>query len=261
MRQSFLLVLLVLFMTSLLCFVGCSRDSGIIDIPIDPDIPDGWVIKNMFIRDIEISISESRPAQVMVTVYGGSHPDTCVAVHEVYHKREGNIIYIQATKTVPGTDIVVTCGTAVTEPQKHVSIGEFTVGEYKVIANGIEQMFRIEEDESWIIRNSPFIDDFEILISESRPAQVTVNVEGNFWEACIPFLETHQKQEGNSISIQIIEKIPSGIRCPLRKDRPSAYLHLPRGFTGYQSQVSIGEFTAGEYTVEVNGITEVFVIE
>ena len=257
MRQSFLFITIVMLITSVVCFVGCSRDSGI-DIPIDPVIPDGWIIKNMFIRDIEISISESRPAQVMVTVHGGSHPNTCVAVHEVYHRREGNTIYIQATKTVPGTDGFI-CGQAVTEPQKQVSIGKFAVGEYKVIADGIEQVFRIEEDESWIIRNNPFIDDFEILISESRPAQVTVNVEGNFWEACIPFLETHQKQEGDTISIQIIEKIPSGIRCPLRKERPSTF--LPHGFAEYQSQVSIGEFAAGKYIVEVNGITKEFVIE
>lgn len=265
MRQLFLFMSIVMLITSVVCFGGCSRDSGIIDIPIDPDIPDGWVIKDMYIEDIGISISESTPAEVLVTVYG-SDCCGCAAVHEVHYERRENSIYIQATKAVPGYP--VTCPTEVIDIQGQVSIGDFSTfpaGEYKIIANGIEQVIRVEDDEIWITRN-PYIENFKISISENRPAQVTVNVEGYFWEACIPFIKTHQKQEGNTIYIQIIGEIQSGIDCPLLKDTSylsAGLLHSIQDaiLNEYQNEVSIGEFAVGKYIAEVNGITKEFVIE
>ncbi len=265
MQKLFLLI--ALLTTSIVCFVGCSRDDlGIKDILIEDEeiLPDGWVIEDLYIEDVGISISEDSPAQVMVTVYG-SHSHGCAFVHEVHHERQGNIIYIQATKGVGGPGI--TCTTIVAELKKQVSIGAFSMfpaGEYKIIANDIEQVFRVEDDEIWITRN-PFIKNFEISISKSRPAQVTVNFKGYFWEACIPFVKTHQKQEGNTIYIQIIGEIPSGIDCPLLTDitylrAGSSHSIQDAILNEYQNEVSIGEFAAGIYILKVNDITREFFV-
>ena len=266
MQKLFLLIALLTI--SMVCFVGCSKDDlGIKDILIEDEeiLPDGSVIEDMYIEDVGISISEDSPAQIMVTVYG-SHSNGCVSVHEVHHEQQGDSIYIQATKRVGGLGIV--CTTAETEVKKQISIGEFSMfpaGEYKIIANDIEQVFRVEDGEIWITRN-PLIKNFEISISKSRPAQVTVNFKGYFWEACIPFVKTHQKQEGNTIYIQIIGEIPSGIDCPLLTDRSYLRAGLSHSIQDailneYQNEVSIGEFAAGKYIVKVNDITREFVIE
>lgn len=130
------------------CLLGCSRDSGIIDVPIispieDNEIPDGWDIVDIWGENVEISISESRPAEVIVTVYASS-PDTCISFHEVHQERIRDTIFIRATILLRNDSAVFACGAAVTEVEEQVSIGMFTVGEYKVNVNGIEHIFRVE---------------------------------------------------------------------------------------------------------------------
>ncbi len=200
MRMLFLFSVIVLLITNLISFFGCSlyEDEG------------NLVIKDAYIVGIEISISESRPAQVMITATA-FHSNTCVSSLEIHQKRSGNTISLWGEMEVIEGAV---CGDTITEVQKQVSIGEFTIGEYKVIADELELVFHIEDDESWIIRK-PIIESIDFSISESVPAQVIVNVEGYFCEAGIPFLETHQRQEGDIIYIQMTSKVPSSISCPL----------------------------------------------
>lgn len=143
----FPIVLLIVGMT---CFLGCSRDSGIIDVPIispieDDEILDGWDIVDIWGGNVEISISESRPAEVIVTVYANSS-NTCISIHQVHQERMGDTIFIRATILLPNDSAVFAfaCGAAETEVEEQVSIGMFTVGEYKVNVNGIEHIFRVE---------------------------------------------------------------------------------------------------------------------
>lgn len=241
MRMFFLFLVITLLITSMICFVGCSSDD--------------WIIEGMYIEGIEISISESRPAHVMITATG-FHRNTCVSLHEIHHARKGNTISIWGTQRVSPGGV---CGQAVTEVQGQVSIGELAVGEYKVIASDLELIFHIEEDESWIIR-SPLIKRISFSISESVPAQVIVNVEGYVCQAGIPFLETHQRQEGDTIYIQMTGKVPSSIRCPVVTHWDAIIHPLSSSFTKYQNQISIGEFTPGNYKVVINGMEGSFFI-
>ncbi len=242
MRILFLFSVVVLLITNMISFFGCSlyEDDGHL------------VIEDAYIEGIEISISESRPAQVMVTATA-SHRNTCVLSLEIHQTRSGNTISLWGEMEV----IEGTCGQAVTEIQKQVSIGEFTIGEYKVIAGDLEFAFHIEDDESWIIRK-PIIEDIEFLLSESRPAQVSVNVEGYFCGLGLPFFETHQRQEEDTLYIQITSKVPSSIPCPLgTRD----FLRHAWGIGKYEKEISIGEFMPGHYRVVVNDIEGWFFIE
>ena len=240
MRMLFFLTALLIL--SMIYFVGCSSDD--------------WIIEGMYIQGIEISISESRPAHVMI-IATGFHRNTCVSLHEIHHARKGNTISIWGTQSVAGSGAV--CGELVTEVQGQVSIGELAVGEYKVIASDLELIFHIEEDESWLIR-SPLIKRMSFSISESVPAQVIVNVEGYVCRGGIPFLETHQRQEEDTIYIQMTGKVPSSIRCPLVIHSDALIHPLSSSFTKYQNQISIGEFTPGNYRVVINGIERSFFI-
>lgn len=231
----------VLLITNMICLVGCSlyEDDGYL------------VIEDAYIEGIEISISESRPAQVMVTATA-SHRNTCVSSLEIHQTRSGNTISLWGEMEV----IEGTCGQAVTEIQKQVSIGKFTIGEYKVIAGDLEFAFHIEEDESWIIRK-PIIENIDFSISESVPAQVIVNVEGHFFGAGTPFIETHQRQEGDTIYIQITSKVPSSISCRLVIHSELPLQRVPNVL----KEISIGEFMPGHYRVVVNDIEGWFFID
>ena len=105
------------------------------------------------------------------------------------------------------------------------------------------------EEEGWVIASMP-IDRVEILISESRPAQVTVMVTSfPHTDTCVYLHEIHQTREEDTIRLQITWRTGSeGRGCG-------------DAMTVVPLQVLIGTFGVGEYTVIVNNRARVFRIE
>ncbi len=94
---------------------------------------------------------------------------------------------------------------------------------------------------------SAMIDSVEVLILESLPVQVTVNVKGNMPDACTTVDEVTTNREGNTFNIQITTKRPAELMCaqvltPFEQN-------IPLDVKGLQK---------GTYTVNVNGVTETF---
>ncbi len=118
------------------------------------------------------------------------------------------------------------------------------------ILNGIDEPSSsdndVVDDES-IVADMP-ITDVEVLLAESHPVQVTVEVTGWLSDSCTAHHETHQAQEGNSITIQITTIRPRNLACATV-------------VTEYQEQVSIGTLPAGDYKVIVNGVAQEFRID
>ena len=255
MRISFFLI--VLLIPTMVGFVGCSRD-GIVDDLVNRPDPD-LIIADMTIRDVKILIAESRPAQVTVVVTGYLR-NGCESHHETHQSQEGDTINIQITTGEQPNDIC----TMPIEYQEEIPIGTFAIGEYKLIVNGTEHGFGIgmgywitnhrpfiesSLDDGWIIEDMPIGNNFEILISESRPAQVMVKASAWFASTCAHLHKTHQTREEDTINIQIEWRTGEGT-----------------GFCGdavteVPVQVSVGTFGVGEYTVFVNGFARVFRIE
>ena len=231
MRLFFSSIVLIMF---LIGSMGCSR----------------YVTRDLAIGHIDIFISENKPDYLIVMVYGD--PDGCESVRETQYWVEGNTINIRITVTEEiayGID----CGLALDNFRVPVYIGQWdAIGEYdtyKVNVNGVTEVFRIENDEIWIIRELD-VRSVDIDISESRPAQVTVQVNGYFWKKCIEFIEIHHKRSGrNTINIEIEAKIPNDVNCSIS---------TRDGLTEYQAVVDIGTFTTGAYKVFVNGHEQVF---
>ena len=108
------------------------------------------------------------------------------------------------------------------------------------------------EEEGWVIEEMPINpNDFEILISESRPAQVTVNAtSAPFHNTCVTLHEIHQTRVEDTIHIQITWRTGGG------------GFDCGQAFTAVPVQVLIGTFGVGEYSVIVNNsIGRVFRIE
>ena len=147
MRILFLFAVIVLLLTNMIGFVGCSRDAGIPQDVLVPGPGEGWVVEKMPIHKLEILVSESRPAQVSIKVTT-LFPNTCVPPYETQLEpkmQDGDTIYIQITWRIKVDDTEwQVCGQAITEVQEEFPLGTFAVGEYTLNVNGIEQVFRIE---------------------------------------------------------------------------------------------------------------------
>lgn len=102
-------------------------------------------------------------------------------------------------------------------------------------------------DNQSIIADMP-ISEIEVLLAESDPVQVTVEVNGWLPDSCTTHHETHQAQEGNTITIQITTIRPKDFACATV-------------VTEYQEQISIGTLPAGDYTVKVNGMEQQFRVD
>lgn len=231
MRLFFSSIVLITFLIGIM---GCSR----------------YVTGHLAIGRIDIFISENKPDYLIVMVYGD--PDGCESVRETQYWVEGNTINIRITVS---EEIMygAHCDLVADNFRIPVYIGQWdAIGAYdtyKVNVNGVTEVFRIEDNEISIIRELD-VRSVDIDISESRPAQVTVQVNGYFWKECVEFIETHHKRVGrNTINIEMEAKIPNDVNCSIS---------TRDGLTEYQGVVDIGTFTTGAYKVVVNGHEQVF---
>ena len=102
-------------------------------------------------------------------------------------------------------------------------------------------------DNQLIIANMP-IQEIEVLLAESHPVQVTVEVTGWLPDSCTAHHETHLTQEENTITIQITTTRPKDFACATV-------------VTEYQERISIGTLPAGDYKVTVNDIAQQFRVD
>ena len=102
-------------------------------------------------------------------------------------------------------------------------------------------------DDLSIIAEMPIV-EIEVLLAESDPVQVTVDVNGYLADSCTAHHETHQTQAGNTITIQITTMRPKDLACATV-------------ITEYQEQVFIGTLPAGDYKVVVNGVEQPFRVD
>lgn len=118
------------------------------------------------------------------------------------------------------------------------------------IPSGIGEPSSIDSDvgdNQSIIADMPIV-QIEVLVAESQPLQVSVEVTGYLPDSCTAHHETHQVQEGNTITIQTTTIRPKDIAC-------AAVI------TEYQEQVFVGTLPAGDYKVIVNGVEQNFRVD
>ena len=92
------------------------------------------------------------------------------------------------------------------------------------------------------------IAEIEVLLSESHPVQVTIEVNGWLADSCTTHHETLQTQDGNTITIQITTTRPKDLACATV-------------VTEYQERVVVGTLQTGDYTVIVNNVEQNFRVD
>ena len=102
-------------------------------------------------------------------------------------------------------------------------------------------------DGQSIITDMP-IGGIEVLLAESDPVQVTVEVNGWLADSCTTHHETHQVRAGNIFTIRITTTRPKDLACATV-------------VTEYQERIFIGTLPAGNYTVIVNDVEQEFRVD
>lgn len=98
-----------------------------------------------------------------------------------------------------------------------------------------------------IIADMP-IAGVEVLLAESDPVQVTIEVNGWLPDSCTTHHETVQTHEGNTITVQITTIRPKDFACATV-------------VTEYSERIFIDTLPAGDYTVIVNGMEREFRVD
>ena len=92
------------------------------------------------------------------------------------------------------------------------------------------------------------IDAVGVLIKESAPPQVAIDVKGILGDGCAALHEVKQQREGNTITVSITATRPKDATCTMIAKVYDEMINLD------------GDFGPGEYTVIVNGVEQTFKI-
>jgi len=94
------------------------------------------------------------------------------------------------------------------------------------------------------------VESIEILILESFPVQVHVNVTGYLGDGCTTLNDIETTQEGDTFLVHITTQRPTEAMCTQQ-------------LVGFEESVALDVegLPAGTYTVDVNGVTDTFTLE
>lgn len=213
-----------------------------------------------------ISISEERPAKVVIGVIGW-HPCVISQEAKVYADREGRTIHLSATKNAPPR---IGCRTAITHPYGEVTVGNLRAGKYKIVSDDRELLeFRIEMDAGYVVRklniksvevaaktpdggDADWVND-DVVTSE--PVQVMLSVSGYFNSRCEYLSKTVVTRKNffdssPNLIVELYSERPINSDC-LSVINPYGYISddLP-----YENEIDLGPFSEGSYLVDVNSV-------
>ena len=209
-----------------------------------------------------VSISEDRPAEVLMSVAGVTEGCGPTPFRNVYADRVENTIFLKAT-VLESHNGGYTCS-AIDELYGEVTVKDLEVGEYKIVANDREHLrLRIEKETAYVLLK-PIIKDITVQMKTSEgierfdsfqdpwietaePVQVTIGVEGYFdYGIRCEFEEmTDIAREAEDINVDISSEV-------LIADC-IADVSILNGGALYDAEIDLGLFGQGDYRVNVNG--------
>ena len=97
------------------------------------------------------------------------------------------------------------------------------------------------------IEGEAMVDSVEVLILESFPVQVKVNVKGSLADACTTVGDVTTTRDGNTFNVKITTTRPADAMCA-------------QVITPFEENITLDVkgLQKGTYTVDVNGVTETF---
>ncbi len=220
-----------------------------------------------------LSVSEDRPAEVLLGVVGSSPEEWCANRYaKVDADRKENTIRLSITMEVPTG--LVDCVAPITEVYGEVTVKNLETGTYSVVQDDRELLhFHIGTDASHADLG-PVIESIDVAIKTydgaepigpwvetSLPVDVTINVRGYFDSQCMSYLDTYvYRAEFGFVVVDISGHVPiTNGECALSIEPYENPVNSP--YDLYAAEIDLGTFSTGDYKVIVNGKSTWFSIK
>jgi hypothetical protein len=208
-------------------------------------------------QDVGIDMASIEPGEAegeFVLVAAGMHPTTCMGPDLVRQSIDGGTLKIEIFKLVPNLNPMKECPQTLLPPTYegriplNLSTETETVelrGSFLVDVNGYQFTYDFDTQTQGEGRIAPFrvdtvIESAEVLVMESFPPQLMLNVKGYQPDGCQFPVIVEQSQEGNTIYVSIYREVPANVRCTMN-------------IVPYEDSINLGSFEPGQYTIDVNG--------
>ncbi len=223
------------------------------------------------IAETEVLVMESFPVQVAVFVRGHLR-DGCTEIDEILKTFDPatNTFAIEIT-TVRDADALCTLALVPFEERVELDVYGLEAGTYTVNVNGAIDTFTLDVDNSpsrddeervlpapgvpsddSVTRGIAELEDLDIFILDSLPAQVAVVARGHLRDGCTEIDEIRQtfKADTNTFFVEITTVRSSDGFCTM-------------ALVPFEERVSLAVrgLPAGTYTVDVNGVIDSFTLD
>lgn len=223
--------------------------------PVEKEIDEEQPV-DVDVTDIELRVDETVPGEVLV-VLRGNLPETCIRIVDVKQRVRGDVITLSVMAVRPPD---VLCAQVLTpfEITTMLSLEGLAPGRYAVRANGAEAELNLDEALLYSPKDTDMpsadnlapVDEVQVNLIESLPVQASVTIRGVMPDACTKVDHFHQRVSADTIYLWVY------VSCPA--DRMCAQVLTPYEET---LPLDLSELTAGEYVLDVNGITQTLTLE
>ena len=200
----------------------------------------------LVIENVEVQVMESYPMQIALHVTGYQQ-DGCQTPIQVEQRRDGNTVHVRIYRQM---DPAAICPAVIVPYDATIQLeGGFENGTYTFLVNDYRAQVTLGADASappsgppgdTIMRRPVVIDSVEVLVLESYPMQLQLNISGHQNDACNVPVQVEQRREGNTVYVEIYRLHNPAMMCPF-------------ALLQYHDTITLeGGFESGSYTIHVN---------
>lgn len=226
--------------------------------PVDNDYTYG---QDAVVESLEVLLMESFPLQARAVV-SGYLPDGCTELVEISVERQDNEFILTLTTRRPSGDVMCTQALEFFEESISLDIEGLEAGTYTVIAQEQQAQFTLDVDnvlqmepvtggDGVLIGADAVVENMSVMIMESYPVQVSVELSGYLPDGCTTIREIGSTLAGDTFTIQIVTQRPDGdVMCTMALVPFSERVNL-----------EVEGLPAGDYSVQSGELSETFTLD
>lgn len=256
-------VALILLLLAGLLLAACQPAAPIDTPPVDePPVDNDYAYgQDAVVESVDVLLMESFPLQARAVV-SGYVPDGCTELVEISVERQGMEFILTVTTRRPTGDVMCTQALEFFEESVNLDIEGLEAGTYNVIAQDQQAQFTLDVDnvlqlepvtgrEGVLIGMDAVLESMFVMIMESYPVQVSVELSGYLPDGCTTIREVSSSRDGDTFYVQIVTQRPDGdVMCTM-------------AIVPFNERVDleVEGLPTGEYTVRYGELSETFTLD
>ncbi|MBW6466101.1 MAG: hypothetical protein K0B06_06325 [Brevefilum sp.] len=245
-----------------MALAACQPASPVETPPVDEGHAYG---QDATVTSIDVLLMESFPLQAQIVI-AGYLPDGCTELYDISVEGEGQSFIVTLTTRRPTGDVACTMALEPFEENISLDIEGLEAGTYTVIAQDQQAQFTLDVDNvlgfepiepinnggnEVTLTSDAVVEDLAVMIMESYPVQVSVQLSGYLPDGCTTIKEVRSSREGDTFTVRIVTQRPGGdVACTM-------------AIVPFEETIplEVEGLSAGEYKVRVGGLSETFTLE